>query len=92
MTELTIQSRILDHLRKTYPLCICWKIEDAKLSGIPDIYFAYDGTSIWFEVKSKTGTTSPIQKYTIMSLERNKIPVYVVKSLSDTKKILSNIF
>lgn len=89
MKEIDIQSTIIKYLKKNYRGCVVWKIEDEKLSGIPDIYFAYQAHSFWFEVKTPTGRREDIQKYCIKKLNKNFVPAYFVESLDDVKRLLT---
>lgn len=91
MKELAIQAKILKYLRSEYKGCVCYKLEDAKLSGVLDIYFGYKGISVWLEVKRKGGSRSNIQEYSVRKLLKNGIPAAFVNSVEDVKKTLQNV-
>lgn len=71
--ESHYQEKIMDAVRKRYPTAFVWKEAAGPYSrkGIPDISAVIDGHYYGFEVKRPlVGTLSPIQKITIMRIER----------------------
>ena len=88
MKELSIQTKIVTYLRKTYPKAVVWKLADEKISGIPDILFMNDGVAYFFEVKTPVGRLTKIQEYTIKALRRAGIYANKVTSLEEVKEIL----
>lgn len=88
MLERNEVNNIQKWLRKTFPGCYLIKLESPSTSGILDMYFAYDGKSMWFEVKRKgvkKWKNEKIQKWHAKELIRNGIPAYFVFSLDDVK-------
>ena len=91
MSESRIQTSIITWLKKSFPGSIVWKIHEDPVfgvSGIPDIYFAYDYQSLWFEVKTQEGRVSKLQQSRIKQLKENGIKAFVVRSLEEVKEIV----
>ena len=89
--EGKIQTQILEYLRKTYPKSCVWKIHedpDFGMIGLPDIFFAYKGKAVFFEVKRPGEKQSPMQEYVFKTLKENDIYCEVVYGLLDVKRIL----
>jgi hypothetical protein len=80
--------KILNYLRKTYPKAIIWKLPEQNSIGIPDIFFAYEGLAMCFEVKRPRGTLTPSKFKTIKKLNQNYIPTFVVDSVDNVKKYI----
>ena len=89
MLESSVQKKIINYLKKEYKGAVIWKLAEHVLCGVPDIYFAYEGKSFFFEVKRPGGIRRPLQKVTIKKLNSNKIPSYFVESVDEVKEILS---
>lgn len=89
MKETNIQEQIVKYLKKTFPGCLVIHFSDNTTPNILDLYFAYQGVSIWFEVKSPTGTLRLGQAYMLKRLSINKIPSGEVRSVEDVQKIIA---
>ena len=88
MRELDIQKKILTYLRHAYPEAVTVKLSDRWVSGLPDIMFIRNGKIYFFEVKTKTGKVSNIQRYFLDKLKANKTPAVVVTSLEEVKAVI----
>jgi hypothetical protein len=59
------------------------------LSGIPDLCWLIDGTAVFFELKSKKGTTTPKQKLIHKNLIELGYEVHVIKTFDEFRNIVS---
>lgn len=94
MLERSIVTNIEKYLRKGFPGCYLIKLESPSTSGILDIYFAYLGRSIWFEIKhpryeGKTWKNKKIQEWHQKQLIKNGIEAYFIFSLNQVKEIVN---
>lgn len=90
MLESYIQTKILDYL-KTVPNCWTVKVMTANKNGTPDILVCYHGHFIGFEVKTKTGRTSPIQDYQIAKIKGAGGSAVVVRSVEQVENFLRQL-
>lgn len=96
MLERGIVTSIEKYLSKGFPGCYLLKLESPSTSGILDIYFAYQGRSIWFEVKhpkyeNKNWKNRKIQEWHKGQLVKNGVEAYFVFSLEDVKQVMCSI-
>lgn len=89
MKETDVQGEIVKYLKKTFPGCVVIHFSDDTSPNILDLYFAYSGVSIWFEVKSPTGSLRLGQAYMLKNLSRNGILSGEVRSVEDVKLIVA---
>lgn len=88
MSESAIQSKILKHLKFTYPNAYIVKLSDKWYSGIPDIMMVYDSVVYFFEVKTKTGKASKLQLHVIGKLLKAGAQAGIVRGISDVKRMI----
>ena len=79
------ENEIREYLRS---LKGCWHVKTFGITGLPDIIGCYKGKFFGLEVKSETGKTSPLQKYTIMVIGKAGGIVGVVRTVADVKELL----
>jgi hypothetical protein len=91
--ETRITQTIMAFLKSMGPELYCWKVHGGphQQVGIPDICCTYLGRSLWFEVKTETGSLSDIQKVIIRRLEESGARVFVVRSVSEVRKIILDL-
>ena len=69
--EAYYQSKIIQHLRKTYPAAFVWKATQGMYSnhnGVPDICVILSGHFFGFEVKRPGGKPSKLQEAAINAI------------------------
>lgn len=74
-TESKIVSKTVDALRKTFPDIIVIKTHGGayQRAGIPDLYIAYQGISLWIEMKRPGADTTALQKDFLLKLIRQGV-------------------
>lgn len=89
MGEALIQRNIIKYLKsrgfKVY------KISDRFRAGIPDLYAARDGWSVWIEVKAPAGKLTKLQELELEQLRAAGIPAMVARSVEDVSKMLARV-
>lgn len=90
MLEKDIVNAILKYL-KMLPNCFCFKMHGGMYStaGIPDIICCYNGIFYAFEVKTATGKPTALQTKTIRRIKDAGGHVFIVRSVSDVKSIIT---
>lgn len=93
MLERGIVTSIEKFLRKTFPGCYLLKIESPSTSGILDMYFAWEGRTIWMEIKRphlrfKNWKNKKIQQWHQKQLVQNGVAAYFIFSLEDVKEVM----
>lgn len=96
MLERAHVSKIIGWLHKQCPGCYLIKLESPSTSGILDLYFAYRGRSIWFEVKKpeyrfRTWKNKKIQQWHHRQLRQNGVEAYFVFGLEDVQQIMAPV-
>lgn len=94
MLERKYVNRVQSYLRKKCPGCYLIKLESPSTSGILDMYFAYQGRSIWFECKkeeyrNRTWKNKKIQEWHQQELHKQGIEAYFIFNLDDVIKIIN---
>ena len=89
MGEALIQRNIIKYLQlhgfKVY------KISDRFRAGIPDLYAARDGFSVWIEVKAPAGKLTKLQVLELEQLRDAGIPSMVARSVEDVSAMLDRV-
>ena len=77
MSESKFQAKVIKELEKDgwYPI----KLIKTNKNGIPDIVAVRKDRTLFLEIKSKTGKTSPLQDYRIKQLNDLGIQAIVLK-------------
>ena len=88
--ESILTARIIRELESFGALCYKIHGSQYQVAGLPDLYVARGGMSIWLEVKTQTGRLRKIQEARIAQLKRYGVPVYVVRSPEEALEALSN--
>lgn len=90
MSEKDITSSIIRYL-KTVPNCFCWKEHGGiyGTAGIPDIIACISGRFFAFEVKTKTGKVTELQKATINKILAAGGTALVVHSVNEVRAVLN---
>lgn len=91
MLEKDIVNAILKYLR-SLPRCFCWKEHGGMYgtAGIPDIIACVDGRFYAFEVKTATGTATPLQNATLRKIAAAGGTAVIVRSVDDVREILKH--
>lgn len=89
MREQTIQSSILNYLNTNGYYAV--KVISASKAGVPDILCCMEGKFVAFEVKAEHGVLSELQKYNINRIGSADGHGFVVTSLAEVKKLISEI-
>lgn len=91
MREARFRTGLIKHLRKNF--CRVWRIENSLPGnkGIPDLWVICLKTlwGGWVELKSEEGKLRPEQKDFLQLCKRSNINYKVVRTLEDTREILS---
>jgi Holliday junction resolvase len=88
MSESAIQTGILKYL-KSLPNTWAVKIVTSNKNGTPDILACVEGQFVALEVKTASGSTSPIQDFQISQITGAGGTAAVVRSVDDVKKVLA---
>lgn len=89
MLEKTIVNGILKYL-KSLDGCFCFK-HNGLVAGIPDILCCYKGQFIAFEVKTKKGRVSKLQKVVIEKINKAGGVACVVRSVNEVKDVIGGM-
>lgn len=92
MLERNTVNSIQKWLRANFPGCYLIKLESPSTAGILDMYWAWQGYSIWLEIKkpeyrNKTWKNKRIQEWHQKELRRNGINAEFIFSLQDVKNL-----
>lgn len=85
MLEKTIQSKIINHLKKSK--VFYYKNIATSVSGVPDLVYIKEGKTVFIEVKNEKGKLSKLQEYQIDFIRRCGGYAYVVRSLDEFLEI-----
>ena len=77
MSEAKFQSKIIQHLEKTGWYAI--KLIKTNKNGIPDIVALKGDRSLFIEVKSKKGITSPLQDFRIKEINNKGLEAIILR-------------
>ncbi len=93
MLERNIVNSVQKWLKKTFPGCYLIKLESPSTSGILDLYFAWEGMSVWFEIKkpeykNRTWKNKKIQEWHIKELNQQGILAGFFFSLDEVKTFM----
>lgn len=83
MSEAKLKTALIRKLRQKYPGCFIRKISDRWTSGLPDLFFLWQGVGIWIELKTDIGVVKDIQKYTIKAMQEQGGNAYVCRSVDE---------
>lgn len=91
-TEKTLTRAILAWLR-TQPDVFAWKVlgSGCTVRGLPDIQGNVGDRALYLEVKTPTGTATPIQRALHRRIRCAGAAVYLVRSLDDAKRAVEEI-
>ena len=89
MLEKDIVNDIMKYLR-SLPSCFCWKEHGGMYgtAGIPDIIACVDGRFYAFEVKTVTGTATPLQNATLRKINAAGGVAAIVRSVNEVRELL----
>ena len=89
MLEKDIVNAIMKYLR-SLPSCFCWKEHGGMYgtAGIPDIIACVDGRFYAFEVKTATGTATPLQNATLRKITAAGGVAAIVRSVDEVRTLL----
>jgi len=90
MSESAIQTGILKYL-KGLPNTWAVKIVTSNKNGTPDILACVEGQFIALEVKTASGSTSPIQDFQLSQISGAGGVSAIVRSIDDVKKVLATV-
>lgn len=88
MTETQLKNKVLAMIKKEFPNCFVWKINDKTTSGIPDLLVILRGIITFIELKVPGGKTSKIQDYQIQRIMMAGGRAYMADSVDRVKGIL----
>lgn len=93
MIERGQVTKIQKWLRSQFPGCYLIKLESPSTAGILDIYFAWEGLSVWFEIKkpeykNRTWKNKKIQEWHIKELRKNGMLAGFFFSLDEVKEFM----
>jgi hypothetical protein len=73
--ESTVQMKIVNAIKKAYPHAVLVKFSGGEYqrAGVPDLYVAVDGMSVWIEVKRPGADTTLLQKKFLEKLFLNGV-------------------
>lgn len=91
LSESQIQTKIISTLQKNFPGIVVLKIHGGvyQKAGIPDLYVAYQGVSLWLEVKRPESDTTPLQHKLMSRLLSHGVFVATVDSPQDAVAALT---
>lgn len=91
-SESAIVNDIKKYL-KSLDECFFWKEHGGMygVAGIPDIICCYKGLFLAFEVKKPNGKVTKLQEKTIKEIRAAGGQAYVVRSVSEVKRIIQHI-
>lgn len=90
MLESKIQAKLVKELRARG--LFVRKIESPGYAGMPDLFIAYQGRSLWLELKTETGRLSELQKVTIDDMRQQGCSVEVAFGLDMAREIVYRTF
>lgn len=93
MLERADVSRFQRWARTEFPGCYLIKLESPSTSGILDVYFAYQGVSLWLEFKleqyrNRQWSNRKIQEWHAKQLNANGVPAKIIFTLQEAKKFV----
>lgn len=85
MNETRLKNNIVKSIKRKYPPSKIWvyKSSDRFTSGIPDLIICLEGKFVALEVKTSDGELSPIQKYTIDSINKSGGHAFEIRSVQE---------
>jgi hypothetical protein len=90
MLESKLQTKLIKELR-TRGMFVR-KIESPGYAGMPDLFIAYGGRSLWLELKTDTGRLSELQKVTIEDMRQQGCEVAVAYGLEQARHEVYTLF
>jgi len=79
---------LFDKLKISYKGFYAEKISDRFTAGIPDFYVAYEGRSVWIELKKPGGVADPLQAHTIRRLKQAGIAAFCTDNFKDVERFI----
>lgn len=93
--ESTVVRRIVKEIKACYPEAVMIKVHGNpyQRSGVPDLYVAIKGKSIWIEIKREGADTTALQRAMLVKLRDMGVPCGTAESpqtaLDIIKKVLA---
>lgn len=80
--ESDITNKAIKLIKATYPSAVVIKIHGGtyQRAGIPDLYIAVSGVSIWIEMKRPGADTTALQKQLLDKLKSIGVPCGIAES------------
>lgn len=98
VNEQNLKLRVLDYIKKNYPLALVWKMADKFASGRPDLLLIFpkeycinpesQALHLFIELKRKNGKLTPLQSHTIWMINAIDGNAYCADSLERVVQIL----
>jgi hypothetical protein len=89
MLESKIQSSCINHAKKLG--WYCCKTIKVSVSGFPDLIMLKNGVCVFVEFKTLKGVQSELQKYQQKLLENQGFKYYLIRSLKEFQKIITEM-
>jgi len=87
--ETILTRRIVRELEAAGALCYKICGSQYQVAGLPDLYVAKNGVSVWMEIKTPTGRLRRIQEARIAQMRRFGVPVAVIRTPEEAISFLS---
>ena len=78
--ETILTRRIVRELEAAGALCYKICGNQYQVAGLPDLYVAKNGVSVWMEIKTPKGRLRKIQEARIAQMQRHGVPVAVIRA------------
>lgn len=91
MREAYLVRDIVKAVKARYPRAFIAKLADRHTRGLPDLLVVLSGITIFFEVKTKLGSVSPIQRAIHEKIERAGGSVCVVRSVKEAIRAIREL-
>jgi Holliday junction resolvase len=78
--ESILTARIVRELEAAGALCYKIHGSQYQVAGLPDLYVAKNGVSVWMEIKTPRGRLQKIQEARIAQMRRFGVPVAVIRT------------